>query len=61
MDYLYAELEKATSNNKELYDNDWAAYNALTGYKISADKDFIDDFNETLYSQLTGLDTIEDA
>jgi len=44
----------AIDNNKVLYDEDWAAYSAATGYKISEDERFIDDFKETTLSLTTG-------
>ena len=59
--YFYDEMNKVTNNNQELYDQDWKAYSEKTGYKISADEDFIDKFNETVISQITGYETTEEA
>jgi len=54
-------MNNAMDNNRTLYEQDWTAYHEATGYKISADEDYIDRFNETVYSQLTGFETMEDA
>lgn len=59
--YFYDEMNKVTENNQELYNEDWAAYSEKTGYKISADEDYIDKFNETVLSQITGYETTQDA
>jgi hypothetical protein len=48
-------MEKALGNNRNLYENDWTEYSKATGYKISADEEYIDKFEETVYSQLTGF------
>ena len=61
MDFYYSQLDGALGNNRELYENDWAAYSALTGYKISADEDYVDRFTETNYSIITGFESIEEA
>jgi hypothetical protein len=47
------ELNKALTNNQNLYEQDWKAYSSLTGYKISADKEWIDSFKETTLGYLT--------
>lgn len=61
LDQTYEQMGIAIDNNKVLYDEDWAAYSAATGYKISEDERFIDDFKETTLSLTTGYQTIEDA
>jgi len=48
------ELNKAISNNAALYEEDWANYSAATGYKISADSEWIDSFKETTLGGLIG-------
>lgn len=58
---LSSQLAKALGNNQKLYEIDWTEYSKATGYKISADKDYIDRFEETVLSQLTGFKTIEEA
>ena len=58
---LSQQMNNAIDNNRTLYEQDWTAYHEATGYKISADEDYIDRFNETVYSQLTGFETMEDA
>ena len=53
------QINNALSNNKEIYDNDWTNYSNATGYKISANEDFIDNFAETTLSMLTGFQDME--
>jgi methyl-accepting chemotaxis protein len=48
-----SELNKAIGNNQELYETDWKAYSEMTGYKISADKEWINSFRETTLGYLT--------
>ena len=59
--YNLDELNKGITNNRETYNEDWRSYSDLTGYKISADEQYLDSFNETVYAQLTGYQSIEDA
>lgn len=59
MGYYLDELGLVLGENQILYEEDWAKYSELTGYKISADEDYIDHFNETALSLLTGYDTME--
>jgi hypothetical protein len=61
MDYYGNQLGIAIDNNNVLYETDWKNYSKATGYKISANEDFIDNFNETTYAQLTGYESIEEA
>lgn len=61
MDFYYSQLDGALGNNRELYENDWARYSELTGYKISSDENYVDKFEETNYSILTGYTTLEEA
>lgn len=58
---LSQQMGNAMDNNRTLYEQDWTEYSKATGYKISADKDYIDKFDETVYSQLTGFTTMEEA
>ena len=59
--YYLDETNKGIQNNKELVENDWANYSAATGYKMSADSDYVDSFNETTYAQVAGYNTIQEA
>ena len=59
--YYYDEMAKALDNNKELYENDWLNYSNLTNYKISSNKEYVDNFAETTYAQIMGYSTIEEA
>lgn len=53
--YYDSQLGIAIDNNKRLYENDWKAYSEKTGYKISADEKFIDQWNETTLAIKTGV------
>lgn len=53
--YYNSQLAIAIGNNKELYTTDWQEYSEKTGYKISADKDYIDSWNETTLAVKTGV------
>lgn len=59
--YHLDELNKALINNQSTYSQDWTWYSEYSGYKISADKDYIDNFEETLYAQLKGYESITEA
>ena len=61
MGYYYSELELVLGNNKVLYEDDWQKYSDMTGYKIASDEEYVDSFDETAYSVLTGFQTMEDA
>jgi hypothetical protein len=54
-------MDNATNNNRSLYENEWRSYSEMTGYKISADEDYLDKFEETTYSVLTGFKQMQDA
>jgi len=54
-------MNNAINNNRDLYENDWATYSRLTGYKISIDEEYLDKFTETQYSVLTGYKSMEEA
>ncbi len=53
-----SELDKAITNNQDLYEKDWKAYSEMTGYKISADKEWIDSFKETTLGYLTESESV---
>ena len=57
----YQQIGKVLDNNRNLYQTEWTEYNIMTGYKISADEDYVDSFNETRLSILTGYSDIETA
>jgi hypothetical protein len=59
--YYLDEMNKGITNNQETVNEDWKSYSDATGYKMSADKDYLDSFDETIYAQLTGYKSIEDA
>ena len=54
------QMTNATNNNQDLYNNDWKTYSEMTGYKISADKDYLDKFQETQTAVLTGFKSMEE-
>lgn len=51
--YYQSEMQSSIDRNKELYEEDWEAYNRITGYKISANENFITSWKETMLGQLT--------
>lgn len=51
--YYQSEMQSGIDRNKELYEEDWQAYNRITGYKISANEDFITSWKETTLGGLT--------
>lgn len=59
--YVVTQLGYSLDNAKLLYEEDWSNYNILTGYKISKDEEWIDSFEETVYSQKTGLSDLSTA
>ena len=59
MDYYTRQLKIVLENNNYLYNTDWQNYSTATGYKISANEDFIDSFEETTYAQLTGFNSLD--
>ena len=58
--YLKEQLDRALLNSSSIYQNDWQNYSDMTGYKISANQDWVDDWKETILAQTTGFDTLED-
>ena len=59
--YYLEELNNGLNNNQQLYSQDWYNYSQYSNYKISADGEFIDSFDETVYAQLTGYTSIANA
>ena len=53
------ELNKVINNNESLYETDWQNYSKYTGYKISADKDWIDSFAETTLGHLMNSESVQ--
>lgn len=53
-DYYNSQLGTALNNNQSLYENEWAKYSEMTGYKISDDNKFMDSFDETTLGILSG-------
>jgi hypothetical protein len=51
------ELNKALENNKELYANDWQAYNLATGYGLSEASEWIDSYRESTLGSLLGSES----
>lgn len=56
---LTSELERVINNNSSLYNNEWTNYSKMTGYKISADKDYIDSWNELQLASITGFTSLD--
>lgn len=60
MDFYMSEVQLWEQNSQELYDKDWKNYSDATGYKISAEDEWLDHWNETQLSLITGFENIED-
>ena len=52
MGYMQNEFQKALDNNKTLYEQDWQRYADATGYKISADENFAQSYQDTVLGKL---------
>ena len=60
MEYYNSEMNKVLDNNKTLYEQDWTNFNKYTGYKISAEENYVTRWNQTVLSQVTGFETQEE-
>ena len=58
--FLIQQVETAIGNSAEIYKVDWEKYAEKTGYKISANEDWVDSWKETVLAQLTGFDSLTD-
>ena len=58
--YLTSQLNNALGNNADIYNQDWMNYSNATGYKISDNEKWMDSFNETTLSMLTGYSSLGD-
>ncbi len=59
--YFTGEIEKATGNNQKLYERDWMAYSAKTGYQIADNESFQTSFNDTILGTIyDGVNSIEE-
>ena len=59
MEFYNGEMSKVLGNNKTLYEEDWTNFSKYTGYKLSAEKDYVTNWNQTILSQVTGFETQE--
>ena len=60
MKFYMSEAKLWQENSSRLYEEDWSAYAAATGYKISAEEDWLDHWDETQLSVLTGFTSLEE-
>ena len=60
MEYYNSEMNKVLDNNKILYEQDWTNFSKYTGYKISAEENYVTRWNQTVLSQVTGFETQEE-
>ena len=51
------QLGIAFDNNSQLYEKDWQEYHDKTGYKISANEDYIDSWEETSLAIITNVNS----
>lgn len=57
----YGELNTTLDNQMALYGQDWAAYSALTGYKIADARDFEMSFEQTSLGILSSMGNVQSA
>ena len=60
MKFYMSEAKLWQENSSRLYEEDWSAYAAATDYKISAEEDWLDHWDETQLSVLTGFTSLEE-
>lgn len=60
MKFYMSETELWEENSQRLYEEDWMNYAAATGYKISSEEEWLDHWNETQLSILTGFGSLEE-
>ena len=60
MGYYSGELTVALDNSTKLYNEEWAKYEEISGYKRSDQQKWMSEFNETVLSQTTGFKTLDD-
>ena len=58
--FYISEAELWEQNSQTLYEQDWKNYAEATGYKISAEDEWLDHWDETQLALLTGFDNLED-
>ena len=59
MEYYNSEMNKVLGNNKDLYEKDWTNFSKYTGYKLSAEENYVTKWSQTVLSQVTGFETQE--
>lgn len=60
MKFYMSEAKLWEENSQRLYEEDWMNYAAATGYKISSEEEWLDHWNETQLSILTGFGSLEE-
>lgn len=60
MEYYNSEMNKVLGNNKTLYEQDWTNFSKYTGYKLSAEENYVTKWSQTVLSQVTGFETQEE-
>ena len=60
MEYYNSEMNKVLGNNKELYEKDWTNFSKYTGYKLSAEQNYVTKWNQTVLSQVSGFESQEE-
>lgn len=60
MKFYMSEAELWEENSQRLYEEDWMNYASATGYKIASEDEWLDHWNETQLSLLTGFTTLEE-
>lgn len=56
----FSELDETLQNQAILYEEDWQAYSDATGYRISSNQAWLDNWQETALAMQTGYAAIQD-
>lgn len=57
INFYDSQLGISIENNKNLYENEWQDYHDKTGYKISANSDYVDSWDETTLAIISNVET----
>jgi hypothetical protein len=60
-DYVVTELGDSLDASNLLYEEDWTNYAKMTGYKLSANEEWVSSFDETIAAQKLGLTSLTEA
>ena len=59
--FAIGQADKSMQHSATVYEVDWKNYSEMTGYKISANEEWVDNFSETVYAQKLGFTSLDEA